>query len=180
MILYTVSCNNPFSTRTPQVPSSGGVAVKPATTADNVLYNMRVTFEGRSLQDYLDVFSEDFRFNPDPEDSLEYEDRFNTPWNKERENDFANNFFLTVNADTLADNSVTLSLFRYEYRPGQDMYEYNYEVEIEIQNKVTILSGRAWLFLREYPDGKWYIYQWVDHRYERKKITWGVLRAMYL
>ena len=172
------SCNNPFQTRTPQEPGSGGVAVKPANTPENVLYNMRVTFEARSVQDYLDVFSDDFVFNPDPEDSIEYEDRFGSVWDKKREIDFANNFFLAVNADTLA--SVIVTLFKYEYRPGQDMYEYVYEVEIEIKKKLTVVNGRAWLFLREYPDGKWYIYQWVDHRYEKSKITWGVLRALYI
>jgi len=179
-LIILASCNNPFETRTPQQPATGGVTVKPANTPENVLYNMRVTFEALSVQDYLDVFSDDFVFNPDPEDSIEYEDRFGSVWNKNREIDFANNFFLAVNADTLAHNSVSVTLFKYSYRPGQDMYEYDYEVEIVIKEKLTVLSGRAWLFLREYSDGKWYIYQWVDHRYEKKKITWGVLRALYI
>ena len=179
LLIILASCNNPFATRTPLQPTTGGIAVKPANAPENVLYNMRVTFEALSVQDYLDVFSDDFVFNPDPEDSIEYEDRFGSVWNKNREIDFANNFFLSVSADTLANNSVSVTLFKYSYRPGQDMYEYEYEVEIVIKEKLTVLSGRAWIFLREYADGKWYIYQWVDHRYEIKnKITWGVLRAL--
>ena len=172
-----VSCNNPFKTRTPSEPTSGGVAIKPANTPENVLYNMRVSFEALSIQDYLDVFSEDFIFNPDTEDSIDHEEQFLSIWNKDREIDFANNFFIKVQADTLHNNSVTVTLFKYEYRPGQDMYEYDYTVEIDFMDEVTALNGRAWLFLRESDDGKWYIRQWVDHRYEKNKDTWGVLRA---
>ena len=141
---------------------------------------MRVAFEALSTQDYLDVFSEDFIFNPDTEDSIDYEDRFLSVWNKDRETDFANNFFLEVQADTLHNNSVSVSLFKYEYRPGQDMYEYDYTIEIDFMDEQTVYNGRAWLFLRESDDGKWYIDQWVDHRYEISSDidgTWGVLRA---
>ena len=106
-----VSCNNPFKTRTPAEPTSGGVAIKPANTPENVLYNMRVAFEALSIQDYLDVFSEDFVFNPDTEDSIGYEVQFLSVWNKDREIDFANNFFIKVQADTLHNNSVSVTLF---------------------------------------------------------------------
>ncbi|MFC1508959.1 hypothetical protein ACFL60_04625 [Candidatus Omnitrophota bacterium] len=177
LFLALVSCNNPFKTRTPAEPTSGGVAIKPANTPENVLYNMRVAFEALSTQDYLDVFSEDFIFNPDTEDSIDYEQQFLSIWNKDREIDFANNFFIKVQADTLHNNSVTVTLFKYEYRPGQDMYEYDYEIDIYFMDELTTLNGRAWLFLREYDDGKWYIRQWVDHRYEINMDTWGWLRA---
>ena len=173
------ACNNPFSTRTPQEPTSGGVAIRPANTPENVLYNMRVAFEGLSTQDFLDIFSEDFMFNPDPEDSSKYDGEYSSTWNKERETDFVNNFFLTVQSDTLAVDPVSVTIFNYEYEPGQDMYVYEYEVEIDFSDVYKVLSGRAWLFLREESDGKWYIYQWADHQYEKDKITFGELRALY-
>ncbi len=180
LFLAFVSCNNPFKTRTPPEPTSGGVAIKPANSPENVLYNMRVAFEALSIQDYLDVFSEDFIFNPDTEDSIGYEVQFLSVWNKDREIDFANNFFIKVLADTLHNNSVSFEFFKYEYKPGQDMYEYEYEVEIDFMDELTILNGRAWLYMREYDDGKWYIYRWVDHLFETSdgRITLGVFRAM--
>ena len=181
LIFYFIalSCNNPFQTRIPEKPPPGGAAIKPANSAENVLYNMRIAFDSLSIQDYLDAFSEDFIFIPDPEDSIEYENDFRTVWNKDRETEYATNLFTHVRSDSLGKRSVSIPISNYEYKPGEDMYEYNYV--IELKDAVTdTLRGRAWLYLKEYPDGKWYIYQWVDHRVQIYTNTWGVLRASYI
>ncbi|MBA7575860.1 hypothetical protein ES708_17696 [subsurface metagenome] len=81
-----VACNNPFATRKPQGGGSfTGVAIKPANSAENVLYNLRASFENLSAQDYIYIFSEDFTFSPDPEDSLAFIEEFRTGWDYNRE-----------------------------------------------------------------------------------------------
>ncbi|MBN1293261.1 MAG: hypothetical protein JXB48_15590 [Candidatus Latescibacteria bacterium] len=177
-----MSCNNPFKTRTPvEPPSGGGVAIKPANSPENVLYNMKIAFNNYSIQDYLDVFSEDFVFAPDTEDSIAYEDRFITSWDKNRESEFATNLFTKIRSDSLVDRSVEIILSSYEYKSGNDMYEYSYVIEQKDETAeipVVTLRGRAWLYLREYPDGKWYIYMWLDRKVQLTTMTWGVLRAL--
>ncbi|MCE5248774.1 hypothetical protein LLG96_01000 [bacterium] len=183
LLVVVMACNNPFKTRDPEVnPNPGGVAIQPANSAENVLYNMKVSFENLSVQDYLDTFSEDFVFVPDPEDSLEYENEFRSSWNKQKERDFMNNISLSIQSDTLTVNYVTFVTANYEYKPGQDMYEYNYVLEVVDHGKKNELTirGRAWIYLKEYPDGKWYIYRWIDHKVQATMLTWGVLRALYL
>jgi len=183
LFFAVTACNNPFKTREPEVnPNPGGVAIQPANSPENVLYNMKVSFENLSVQDYLDTFSDDFIFVPDPEDSLEYENEFRNTWDKQNEKDFINNFSLSIKSDSLTTNYVAFVTSKYEYKPGQDMYEYNYVLEVVDKDKNAdwTFRGRAWLFLKEYPDGKWYIYRWVDHKVQATMLTWGVLRALYM
>lgn len=166
-----VACNNPFATRTPEEPPAGGAVLKPPNSAENVLYNLDVSFDSLSIQDFLGTMSEDFVFVPDPDDSLEYETDFRGMWDKIVETDFANNFFITV------DSAIRLTS-QYEYKPGGDYYEYLYTLEIKDEGKTIPVIGRSWLYLREY-DGSWYIYLWVDHKIQKSGNTWGVIRALY-
>jgi len=181
VIFYCIllSCNNPFQTRTPEKPPPGGVAIKPANSAENVLYNMRVSFDSLSVQDYLDAFSEDFVFVPDPADSQLYENDFRSVWNKEKETDYVTNLFTEIRSDSLGGRSVSIPISNYKFKPGEDMYEYNYVIEIK-NAVIDTLRGRAWVYLKEYPDGKWYIYHWVDHRVQVDTQTWGYLRRSYI
>ena len=142
---------------------------------------MKTAFNNYSTQDYLNTFSEDFVFVPDNDDSLTYEDRFISVWDKSRETEFATNLFTYILSDSLVERSVNVILSNYEYKSGDDMYEYNYVIEqIDETADVTknTLRGRAWLYLREYTDGNWYIYLWVDQRVQTSSMTWGVLRAL--
>ena len=184
LLLQLNSCNNPFSTREPDKPGSEGAAIKPPKSPENVLDNLSASFEGLSIQDYLDVFSEDFEFNPDSEDSLEYEEIFVNGWNYERETEFAQNFLQRKNFKQDIESSPIDISPLYEYKPGQDMYEYDYHMFIlESDSTVTNyyikleIEGRAWLYLREDTEGRWAIYKWVDFRLHPHSKSWGVLRA---
>ena len=175
------SCNNPFSTREPENTGGEGVAIKPSKSPENVLYNLEASFEGLSIQDYLNVFSEDFTFHPDLADSSEYEEDFRNGWNYEKEEIFANNFLQRRNFNEDIEGSPIDIFANYEYKPGQDMYEYEYTmfiIEGDSTKKVSReIEGWAWLYFRENNEGKWSIYQWVDFRKGVNSVTWGVLRA---
>ncbi|MHB9029846.1 MAG: hypothetical protein ACYC9O_13850, partial [Candidatus Latescibacterota bacterium] len=79
-ILVAAACNNPFSTRTPEEPPAGGAIILPATSPEKVLHTLEESVKAGSIQDYLDVFSDDFAFAPDPGDSLANEQYFQSRW----------------------------------------------------------------------------------------------------
>ena len=182
-LMFTLSsCNNPFSTRDPEDPGSEGAAIKPPNSPENVLYNLEASFEGLSILDYMSVFSEDFKFNPDPEDSLLYQEDFRNGWDYDKEDEFANNYLQRVNfTDHLEGKPIFLDTI--SIVPGVDLYEFTYNMLIfeadstgGVSNRIEI-EGEAWLYFREDSEGKWYIHQWIDHRINSNSMTWGALRA---
>ena len=181
-----VSCNNPFSTRNPEAPDEiSGAAIKPANSPENVIFNLRASFESFSIQDYKDVFSEDFTFNPDPDDSLLYEVVFRNGWGIEEEKIYVENYLQKANF-----SEIEFLTHSYEYRAGEDMFDYKYSilvfgvVDSTGAAPATVsrqeIKGHAWLYLREDDEGRWRIYKWVEvaNMIEDAFITWGVLRAL--
>jgi ketosteroid isomerase-like protein len=179
LILAAAACHNPFSTRTPEEPPEGGAVILPPTSPERVLHNLEEAVKAGSIQDYLDVFSDDFRFAPDPGDSLAYEQYFQSRWTKEREGDFALNFFQQAQLDsTFAFDLFTYAESRYD--SSERMYKYHYSLSFGKQGgDETKAWGIAWLFFRENSEGKWSIYLWADQRSLASAPTWGVLRAQY-
>ena len=182
-LLLLTACNNPFSTREPEAPGTDGAAIKPATSPENLLYNLEASFEALSIQDYLNVFSQDFVFNPDPDDSVAYVEDFRGGWDHDRETDFAFNFLQRNNFKADVESPIELTL---NYHPGQDRYECSYHMFITEADSSDSLfqrievEGEAWLYLREDTDGIWSVYRWVDFRIIRNSTTWGVLRVKYI
>ena len=157
-------------------------AIKPPNSPENVLFNLESSFEGLSTLDYIGVFSEDFIFSPDPEDSLKFVEDFRSGWDYEKENLFAGNYLQRINfSDTIEGKPIFLDTV--SIVPGVDLYEFTYNMLIFEadpagggSNRVEI-EGEAWLYFRENSEGEWYIYRWVDHRINKNSVTWGALRA---
>jgi hypothetical protein len=179
-IMALCCCNNPFSTRTPETPSEiGGASVKPANSAENVIYNLRVSIENKSLQDYLDIFSESFTMHPDPDDSLAFEQDFRYGWDKESERLYAEHFL----QPTITDEIAVLSHL-YDYQPGQDMFDYVYSFDVFPADSTGTVEkvrvrGHAYLYLNETDDGSWALTKWVELENMSEVggyITWAVLR----
>ena len=185
ILAAALTCNNPFATREPERPGTGGAAIKPANSPENVLYNLEAAFESLSIQDYLDVFTADFALHPDPEDSLAYEQEFASGWGIDRETTFANNFLLRQNFVTVDGSPIEITS-SYEFKPGGGYYEYHYQMFVPLADVLgegfeTIeVEGYAFLFLREDGDGNWAVYDWLDHRIAASSITWSVLRAQHI
>jgi hypothetical protein len=174
-VIIFLSCNNPFSTRTPQTPPHGGAVILPPTSPEKVLNNLVESLRTKSSQDYMDVFSDPFTFSPDPLDSQDYALEFGSPWNREKESAFVMNFFVP-------DSTFTISLTTYrtpEYNSGDKMYKYWYILTLSKEGNKEDIYGEAWLYFIE-NKGEWSIYLWVDHRVWSDKIAWGGVRARYL
>lgn len=185
VLVAVLSCNNPFGTRDPQKPDKiTGVAIKPANSAENVIYNLQASFRSMSVQDYLNLFSDDFMFNPDPDDSVRYVEDFRSGWGLEKERTYAENFLQKRVTDRLE-----FLTHLYEYKAGDDLFDYMYSIKIfpavdstKVEETSTLdfyyVKGHSWIYLREDEEGKWRIYKWVDldNMKEGAFITWGVLR----
>jgi hypothetical protein len=181
-LICVTACNNPFATRDAQKPDTiGGDAIKPPNSAENVIYNLKTSFENMSIQDYLDVFSENFEFNPDPDDSLLYVEDFRGGWDIEKERMYAENFL-----QRNVTKELTMVTHMYDYRAGDDLFDYRYSIYVfPAQDSTSVssvfrykVSGHAWLYLREEEEGKWKIYKWVEleNMKQGSFITWSVLR----
>lgn len=180
LVLLAAACNNPFSTRTPETPpSDGGAAILPATSPERVLNNLEESFRAKSIQDYLDVFSEDFIFSPDPKDSLAWEQDYRTRWNLERESDFALNFFQQAQQDSTFVTELT-TYAPSVYNSGELMYKYFYKITYggDTIPEVTIY-GWAEFYFRENTEGKWSIMLWVDHWAKENSPAGGAFRARF-
>ncbi len=178
-LFLLTACNNPFSTRTPEEPPESGAVFLPPTSPEKVLHNLQEAVGAKSIQDYLDVFSDDFTFAPDPGDSLSHEQYFRTPWNKDRESEYALNFFQQAQLDSTYSFDLTTyapSL----YQPGEQMYTYHYLMSYGRPGELAEVYGRAYLYFRENEEGRWNIYLWVDSRARKSSPTWGVLKTQYL
>jgi hypothetical protein len=131
------------------------------------------------------VYTDDFAFHPDTEDSLRYEQEFSAAWNLDREMEFAGNFLIHQNFRTVSGNPIELTA-SYEYKPGLDYYEYHYQMFIPLapvsgKPATTLeIEGYAYLYLREDTEGNWAIYSWEDHRLTSQSLTWGALRVQYI
>lgn len=179
VLLVAAACHNPFSTRTPEEPPpEGGAAILPATSPERVLNNLEESMGAKSIQDFLDVFSDDFIFSPDPKDSLAWEQDFRGRWTKDRESEFAFNFFQQAQQDS----TFTVKLETYTppvYNSGERIYTYYYKITYGGQTiPVVTVRGMAWLYFRENAEGKWSIYLWADHNVGNFP-TSGELRARF-
>ncbi|SVB79835.1 uncharacterized protein METZ01_LOCUS232689, partial [marine metagenome] len=95
--------SNPFATRTPDCPSGKLLFLREPLRPENVLLNVRDTFEGFSPVQYMDQVTEDFLFVPDADDLQRFPEAFNPPedynpesnsdtlWTRDDERRFASN-----------------------------------------------------------------------------------------
>lgn len=179
LLLLGAACNNPFSTRTPEVPPDSDAVFLPPTSPEKVIHNLQTAVKAKSIQDYLDVFSEDFAFAPDPGDSAFFEQYYRSRWTKESEYGFAINFFQQAQSDSL----FSLALTTYApsvYQPGEQMFLYHYLLSYGRVGDKTEVYGKAYLYFRESDEGKWNIFLWADVRARKNSPTWGVIRTQYL
>ena len=178
LFIFTIRCNNPFSTREPEKPSGKVVNIRPANQPEDVIHNLEISFENLITDEFLKTFSEDFVFNPDETDSIKYELEFAGVWDKESEMEFTYNF--------LDSNVVKLISIpgkdspHYEYHPESDSYEYDYFIDITpMEGSPYVVLGRAYLYFRKNDEDNYEIVRWIDEKTVDTLSSWGELRARY-
>ncbi len=174
-----------FSPRTPDGPPDGSdIPWETPVTTTIVLTNLKAALVGEGTANYMDCFTDDFRFHVDPGDSLdageEGEARY-ANWTASEEEQAVSGIFAEASAISISftsfeppDESQDETFRRDDYvlvvdwAPGQHVSEQ------------IVYKGRATLHMRK-TGSRWAIYEWVDRRTEAPEdfVTWGVLRGDY-
>lgn len=192
--LHLISCRNPFATRQAEDPfkTDGGLPLRAPNTSKNALENLRVTWEGRSATNYLDVLSEDFVFVPDKIDEESFPQVYQTGsmWDRGREEEFATRLFSRKGAELVLFENWNIEppeLLRSTDGGKNDEYKYHYSIGLLYGAGQAIdapkhLAGTARIFLREL-NGSWFVYRIEDSRTDPTPGTylgtWGALRARF-
>lgn len=183
-LLFGPSCF--LDPREPDPPTEVEVPFDSPVTPQTVLKNMRVALNAKSVTTYERSLSDDYRFRPDPSDSLQVSNPaiFND-FNKAEER----NAWTQIFADTTKVR-VTVA---YRWNPpsgaesalqtqpaddgtnGQFFKDLAYEIKFTKTGTTVIFGGRVDLYLRE-DAGLWSVYRWKDERDETYPTTSGRLR----
>jgi len=176
--LISSGCENPFKLREAEPPTSGAISILEPVRSENVLKNLKVVHNMLSIDDYMDIFSQDFLFIPDPTDKNAYPEVFSQaqPWDRDREHEFIRRLFDRDITSYIAFDATYLL----EETGAVDRYSYSYSMSI-IHNKDAPkqVEGRAEVYLKQDERRNWSIFRWEDERTEEEKSTWGELRARF-
>lgn len=178
-----------FSPRAPDGPPDEGNEIPwvTPTDTDKVLQNLAAALAGEGISNYMNCFTEDFRFHVDPQDSLnagqEGEDRY-ANWTANDEETYSASVF--QEADVGID--VTFSTVIEPDESQDESYRReNYELTIVWRSgdhqpgEAVVYRGQATFWLRRDDTELWSMFMWVDRRADSPggSDTWGVLRGDY-
>jgi len=178
-----------FSPRDPDGPPDEGNEIPwvTPTDTDKVLENLAAALAGEGISNYMDCFTEDFRFHIDPQDSLdagqEGEDRY-ANWTAEDEATYIAGVFL----ESAEGMDVVFSTVEDPDEDEDETYRRDdYELTIVWQSgdhqpgEAVTYRGQVTLWMRRDETELWSIFRWVDRRATDPSgdETWGVLRGDY-
>jgi hypothetical protein len=179
-----------LSPREPDGPPGGGTEIpwEPPTDTDAVLRNLSAALTYQGASNYLDCFTEDYRFFADPQDSLdagqEAEYRY-ANWTKDDENVSINSIFLdsAQNGISVVFENVTSADENAEETYRRDDYELTilWQHGPHEPGEAVTYRGQVTLWMRKDNTERWSIFRWVDRRHpdQGNSPTWGVLRGDY-
>lgn len=187
LLLATQGCI--FSPRAPDGPPDEGNEIPwvTPTDTDKVLENLAAALAGEGIPNYLNCFTDSFRFHVDPQDSLnagqEGYDRY-ALWRLDDENTYVASVF--QEADVGIEVNFTTVIAPDESQDETYRRE-DYEMTIVWRSgahqpgEPVVYRGRATLWLRRDDTELWSIFEWVDRRADNPggSDTWGVLRGDY-
>ena len=191
----------PLSTQLPDCPSGQQLFLREPTRPEYVLNNLTSIFQAqpqlRSLQQYMEQFTEDFVFTPDPDDVQLYPDVYNVVWGAAEERNFARLI--------LAPERLHSARFVRWFNSSKDerelsddqlreTFKFSYEAEfVEIISSAGGDSGEPEfdtigikgfveidLVTPTLENPVWSIAAWRDQRDRASaKFSWGELRALF-
>ena len=187
LLLATPGCI--FSPRDPDGPPDEGNEIPwvTPTDTDKVLDNLAAALAGEGISNYMDCFTDDFRFHVDPQDSLnagqEGFDRY-ANWTASDEETYIGSVFL----ESAEGISVSFTTVDDPNEEDDETYRReDYELTIVWQSgnhqpgESVTYRGRVTLWMRRDDTELWSIFRWVDRRSASPggSDTWGVLRGDY-
>ena len=174
-----------FSPRTPDGPPDGNdIPWETPVTTSIVLTNLKAALVGEGSANYLDCFTDDFRFHVDPQDSLdageEGEERY-ANWVASDEEQAVSGIFAEASKVSISFISVEPPDESQDetFRKDDYVLVIDWASGQHVSEQITY-KGRATLHMRK-TGSRWAIFKWVDRRTEAPEDfdTWGVLRGDY-
>ena len=196
--------SSPFSTRLPECPSGGLLFLREPTTSENVVLNLRDSFEGFSPIQYVEQLSEDFLFAPELAGVELYREVFDLPpgydpdppdadtlWAREEERRFAFNLLDRKNFQNI-NISRWFDANQDEQRldpddPGRETYIFDYIIDFttqpgeQLEARVFEVRGRMQIDLATTSDETpaWSVRRWQDFREPSSELTFTELRGLF-
>jgi hypothetical protein len=168
-----------FEPRVPDEPGAGGVPWIPPTEPESVFVNIKNALEGKVTGNYVQCFTDDFVFHPDPSDSVEL-----TAVQPGIYDDWTLGVEQTV-MQTVLDEAASIRITFTEREPeicaSPDECFFYYKYELQIIAKVggtEYFYGFLDYHMRR-EGGEWYVYMWLDKRdpaYQGFR-SWGNLKG---
>lgn len=190
LILFglVVSCNSPFSPRTPEAPESQPrTNWKPPTQASDVLDNLRNAIQDKNLTNYLSSFTDSpdntkpFRFRPDQNASIRFPGVWDG-WSLDRERTYISNAFQSIPGDSLPSLIFVGDILE---TPLSDSTVIIGDYELYIPHTRTspafprLTRGRAEFHLSINDEGYWAIHFWRDESQEGSS-SWSEMKALFV
>lgn len=184
LLLLVWSCTNPFSTRTPEEPDTGGgrPSFNLQNDPDSLLAKLRASFALENVTYYQECFADSFQVNQ----NLVF-----IPEN--REMDRLNNWTLTdeINYFNNLINAQDLQNINIEFRDLSDwvqtptssdtqQVQFSYQITLQFRTKTEDYQGRSLVKILRSSASLWYIFHWEDFSNANGvNETWSTLKADY-
>jgi hypothetical protein len=153
------------------------------STPDNVLEKLEMAYENMDADAYVECLAEEFIFFLNPDD-VGANPSLPPYWDKAEERMIVWHMF----ADTTAIGSIdlTLTIVSRDSVAGQDLWEYEVDVDLTVEAGATYISSGMSLFvMRRSPDHFETTWQIVEHHdlgedeIQRESTTWTTIKLVF-
>ena len=184
VLLIGLSCESPFSTRTPEDPITQQSSWIQPTSPSYVMINLRNAIAEKNISNYLRCLADtsttdkEFRFYPEPTVMVNNPGLFDR-WNKDNELNYLNQLMLYLPTDSTS-NLVFTSL-REDVAPDSVILLQEYKLQLHYKcddDCPRTLQGQAEFRLLRTLEDNWYIYRWTDTA-TGDNATWSEIKARF-
>ena len=182
----------------PELPT--GPEFRDRTSLENVMYNLKLSYEEMNVEEYLDCLSADFEFYPSDADVQDPELELPVSWYKADEQLMHENMF--DDESNIESISVTLTISSIVYDDGADpgsplddtcvcVVDVDLRVHLRVGDLTYLATAPSEFHMRvdtdqQGPGGEllWEIYLWYEldegrGSGDRRVRSWGYIKAMY-
>jgi len=184
--VFSLACENPFVTRTPEPPEGTGSRWLPPFSAEVVLENLRNAIGDRNVENYIRCFVDSSRLNRrfrfDPEITVANNNPgafFN--WNLAQERDYFSELRAALPADSVC--SLQLDSLQTSSFGDSAQFIFAYDLIARHRRQSAGVPGRVkgelrfWLLKDSF--GDWAILRWADFATGPTQ-TWSALKVAFV
>jgi len=185
VLTILVGCTNPFSTRDPEQPTSGGLSWVPPRRPEIVLENLKTAILEQNIENYLRCLSDStrqarpYRFIADPQVASENPGTFEN-WTREDERAYFSQLRAQLPPDSL--RFLTLVPVQTTQYADSALFIQNYTLTVRHTQQdhgvPGVVSGQARFWMGTDQFGDWAIYRWEDRALGAAP-TWSALKAIF-